>query len=81
MDLFLHPLQKVTLVALISKGKTEKSLVFARTSLNVCWEHSSSWPTLRRKTGQFYFKPCTVELRDPEFSLPKHIHVTWTVGC
>lgn len=85
MDLFLYSLQKSTLVALIPKGKMEKSLVFARTSKNLCWEHSSSWVLrkcwgLRKKTGQFYFKPCTVELHDPEFSLPKHIHAIWMVG-
>lgn len=77
---FLHSLQKSTLVALISKGTMEKSLVFARTSKNLCWEHSSSCPTLRKKTGQFYFKPCSMELSDPEFSLPKHIHAIWMVG-
>lgn len=80
MELFSHPLQNGILVALISKRKMEKSLVFARTSKNVCWEHSSSCPTPRKKTGQFYFKPCTMELSDPEFSLPKHIHAVWMVG-
>lgn len=36
MDVFLHPLKKVTLVTFMSKGKMEKSLAFAGARINAC---------------------------------------------